>query len=129
MERRSFLLALLLAPFLSSAAAAAAPLTMIYIGGWDCLPCAAWKRKYKAEWMASPEFKRVKWIEIEAPHLTEAYDDAYWPDDLRPIRDQLPKKVGTPRFLIVRDGKVVSNHFGKWPNTFADLKRLLAKQG
>ncbi len=129
MQRRSFLLTLCLAPWLSPSARAATPLTVIYIGGWDCLPCAAWKREHKADWLASPEFRRIKWIEIEAPHLTEVYEDAYWSYDLRPIRDQLPKKVGTPRFLIVRDGKVVSNHFGKWTNTLADLKRLLAKQG
>jgi hypothetical protein len=46
----------------------------------------------------------VTWIEIEAPHLARAYDDTYWPASLRPIRDQLPRKSGTPRFLIVRDG-------------------------
>jgi hypothetical protein len=69
----------------------------------------------------------VTWIEIEAPHLTRAYDDTYWPASLRPIREQLPKKAGTPRFLIVRDDKVVSNHFGgTWMDTLADLKRLLA---
>ena len=70
----------------------------------------------------------MTWIEIEAPHLTRAYDDSYWPAELRPIRDQLPRKSGTPRFLIVRDGKVVANHFNDgntWANTLADLKRLL----
>ena len=72
----------------------------------------------------------MTWIEIEAPHLTRAYDDAHWPADLRPIRDQLPRKSGTPRFLVVRDGKVVANHFndgGAWEKTLADLKRLLDK--
>jgi len=70
----------------------------------------------------------VTWIEIEAPHLTRAYDDTYWPVNLRPIRDQLPRKSGTPRFLIVRDGKVVANHFNDgntWAKTLADLKQLL----
>ena len=47
----------------------------------------------------------MTWIEIEAPHLTRAYDDSYWPASLRPIRDQLPRKSGTPRFVIVWDGK------------------------
>ena len=38
-----------------------------------------------------------------------------------------PRKSGTPRFLIVTDGKVVSNGFGvsKWMATMADLKKLL----
>ena len=70
----------------------------------------------------------MTWIEIEAPHLTRAYEDAYWPASLRPIRDQLPTKSGTPRFLIVRDDKVVSNHFGgTWADTLADLKRILGE--
>ena len=69
----------------------------------------------------------MTWIEIEAPHLTRAYENTDWPENLRPIRDQLPKKSGTPRFLLVRDGKVVANHFGDstWPQTMADLKKLL----
>jgi hypothetical protein len=126
-QRRSFLFALGLTPFLSFPLRAAPSLKVIYIGGWDCLPCSVWKKKYKQDWLASAEFKRVTWIEIEAPHLKEAYEDAFWPADLRPIRDQLPKKTGTPRFLIVADGKVMSNRFGKWNDTVADLKRLLAK--
>ena len=70
----------------------------------------------------------MTWIEIEAPHLTRAYEDAYWPANLRPIRDQLPKKSGTPRFLTVRDDRVVSNHFGgTWADTLADLNRILGE--
>ena len=44
--------------------------------------------------------------------------------------DQLPRKSGTPRFLIVRDGKVVSNEFGGGDSgrtTMADLKKLLGE--
>jgi hypothetical protein len=41
---------------------------------------------------------------------------------------RLPRKSGTPRFLIVKDGKVLSNEFGGgsgWATTMADLKKLL----
>ena len=46
--------------------------------------------------------------------------------DLKPILDQVPRKSGTPRFLIVKDGKIVSNEFGtsKWASTMTDLKKL-----
>jgi len=90
----------------------------------------AWKNNYKKDWLASPEFRRVTWIEVEAPLLRRAYDDTYWPVPLRPIRDQLPKKSGTPRFLIVEDGKVISNQFGgssAWKSTLADLEKVLAR--
>ena len=88
---------------------------MIYVGGWDCQPCTAWKNKYKASWLASPEYEQITWIEVDAPKLKEAYQERGWPGDLEPILDQLPRKSGTPRFLIVRDDKVIANEFGSWP--------------
>jgi hypothetical protein len=41
----------------------------------------------------------------------------------------LPRKSGTPRFLVVRNGRVVSNEFGvsKWLNTMAELRKLLGE--
>ena len=70
---------------------------------------------------------RVAWIEVDPPKLKEAYQERYWPGDLKPILDQVPRKSGTPRFLIVKDGKIVSNEFGtsKWLATLADLKKIL----
>jgi hypothetical protein len=132
MNRRAFLIAGLLAStsplMLFVPAHAAADLTVIYVGGWDCPPCTQWKNTHKARWLASPEFHKVTWIEVEAPKLKEAYQERYWPADLRPVLARLPRKSGTPRFLIVRDGKVLSNEFGGgsgWATTMADLKKLL----
>jgi len=128
MNRRAFLFASLAAPAIGMARAAS-PIEVIYVGGWDCEPCTQWKNKYKAKWLASPEFKQVTWIELEAPKLREAYQERYWPGALKAVLDQLPRKSGTPRFLIVRDGRVVSNEFGgsKWLNTMAELKKLLGE--
>ena len=69
----------------------------------------------------------MTWIEVEAPRLKEAYQERYWPGDLKPVLDQIPRKSGTPRFLIVKDGRIVSNEFGvsKWAWTMTDLKKLL----
>jgi len=108
---------------------AASELKVIYVGGWDCPPCTTWKNTQKAKWLASPEFSRVTWIEVESPKLKEAYQARYWPGDLKPILDQIPRKSGTPRFLIVKDGKIVSNEFGggQWTATIADLKRQLGE--
>lgn len=109
------------------AAGAVPDLKVIYVGGWDCPPCTQWKNTYKAAWLASPEIKRVQWIEVESPRLKQAYEDRFWPGELRPILDQIPRKGGTPRFLIVRDGRIVSNEFGgsRWMATMTDLKKLL----
>jgi hypothetical protein len=133
MIRRAFLIAGLLAatsPLLAiGAARAASDLTVIYVGGWDCPPCTQWKNTQKARWLASPEYKKVTWVEVESPRLREAYKERYWPADLRPVLAQLPRKSGTPRFLIVRDGTVVSNEFGtgRWVATLADLKKQLGE--
>jgi len=128
MNRRALLFGgLVVAPI--GSVRAASPLQVIYVGGWDCEPCSRWKSAYKADWLASPEIKRVTWIEVEAPKLREAYRERYWPGELKAVLDQLPRKSGTPRFLIVKDGRVVSNEFGgsKWLNTMAELKKLLGE--
>jgi hypothetical protein len=128
MIRRTFIVAGLAGSALPSAAQAAPPLKVIYVGGLDCPPCTSWKNKHKADWLASPEYSRVTWIEVDAPKLKEAYQERYWPGDLKPILDQLPRKSGTPRFLIVRDGKIVANEFGggQWSRILAELKKQLA---
>jgi hypothetical protein len=134
MNRRAFVIASLLAgtsPTMLSgpARAVSSDLTVIYVGGWDCPPCTQWKNTQKARWLASPEYKKVTWVEVESPKLREAYKERYWPADLRPVLAQLPRKNGTPRFLIVRGGKVVSNEFGtgRWAATVAELKKELGE--
>jgi hypothetical protein len=129
MNRRAFVLAGLLSSTSLESTRAASGIQVIYIGGWDCPPCIGWKNTYKKVWLESPEFKQVTWIEIDAPHLTRAYDDAYWPVKLRSIRDQLPVKSGTPRFLIVKNGQIIANRFrggDYWTGTVADIKKALS---
>jgi hypothetical protein len=133
MIRRAFLIASLLAsisPLMAiGSVRAASDLTVIYVGGLDCPPCTEWKNTQKARWLASPEYKKVTWVEVESPKLREAYKERYWPADLRPVLAQIPRKSGTPRFLIVRDGKLVANEFGtgRWAATVADLKKELGE--
>lgn len=127
MNRRAFLFASLAASTAFGAANAASDVKVIYIGGEDCPPCHRWTKAYKAKWLASPEFSRVTWIEIDSPRFREVYQARFWPGDLKPILDQIPRKTGAPRFLIVQDGRIVSNQFGssKWETTLTDLKILL----
>ena len=129
MNRRAFVFASLAAASVAGPAHAESELKVIYVGGWDCPPCTKWKNTQKAGWLASPEYTRVTWIEVDSPKLKEAYQARYWPGDLRPILDQLPRKSGTPRFLIVRNGQVVANEFGgsRWAVVMADLKKLLGE--
>lgn len=128
MNRRAFLFASLAASAGGTAHAARAP-QVIYIGGQDCPPCRRWNTAYKDPWFASREYRQVSWYEIEPPHLREAYQERYWPEPLWPVLAQVPRKSGTPRFLIVVKGQIVSNEFGvsKWLNTMAELRKLLGE--
>jgi hypothetical protein len=127
MRRRLFLASSLLASTSLSAAAQGKGVTVIYVGGWDCPPCIAWKNNKKAGFVASPQFARLKYIEIDAPKLREAYQDRYWPEELRPIRDLLPRKSGTPRFIVVKDGEIVANEWGggDWERAFDKIKQAV----
>ena len=128
MNRRAFLFAgLVLATLVEAADAATADVEVIYIGGKDCPYCEMWQDQYKAQWLRSPEFKQVNWIEVDVPHLREAYEERDWTGELKAVLDQIPQKNGTPRFLIVSKGKIVFNAAGanQWERTLRALKNVL----
>jgi hypothetical protein len=127
MNRRAFLFAGLALPMVTPVALAAGAVEVIYIGGKDCPYCTLWEKQYKAEWLASPEFKQINWVEVDVPHLREAYEERYWQGDLKPVWEQIPDKNGTPRFLIVSKGKIVFNAAGadQWDRTMRALKNVL----
>lgn len=129
MNRRAFVFASLAASLASSRAHATSDLQVIYIGGQDCPPCRRWITAYKDSWLASPEYRQVTWYEVEPPHLKQAYQERYWPEALRSVLAQVPRKSGVPRFLIVEDGRIASNQVGvsKWLKTMAELKKLLGE--
>jgi hypothetical protein len=129
MNRRAFVFASLAASAAAGAARAAGGLQVIYIGSQDCPPCRRWSVTYKDRWLASPEYRQVTWYEVDPAHLTEAYRERHWPEALRPVLAQVPHRSGAPRFLIVSDGRIVSNEIGvsKWLNTMAELRKLLGE--
>jgi hypothetical protein len=128
MNRRAFLFASVAGAMASTARAASEP-QVIYIGGKDCGPCQRWRSAYHERWLGSAEYRRVAWYEVEPPHLRDAYLERHWPEALWPVLAQVPRKSGTPRFLVVADGRIVSNEIGvsKWLNTLAELRKLLGE--
>jgi hypothetical protein len=127
MNRRDLLFAGVAFPLLATPALAQGHIQVVYVGGWDCPYCTMWKNEYKKDWLASPYVKQVEWVEVDVPHLREAYETRYWQGELEPIREQLRDKSGTPRFIVVRDGKVVSSELGvdKWEGTVSLIRTLL----
>ena len=127
MNRRAFVFAGLSLPALSRAALGAPDVQVVYVGGQDCPFCTLWRQKYEADWRGSPEFKQVGYVEIDPPHLRQAYERRYWPGELGAVLEQIPRKSGTPRFLIVSRGKLVFNELGttKWERAVMALKNVL----
>lgn len=130
MKRRTLIGASAAAGFLASGPAmanASRPL-LVYVGGWDCPSCITWKNSKKPDFLASPLAKKVRLVEVEAPKLREAYQPGYWPDDVKFVLELIPKEQrrGTPRFLIVRGGKIVLNRWGggEWDRVAASLQKL-----
>ncbi len=129
MQRRAFVVGSLLASTaLTPALADHKAITVIYVGGWDCGPCMRWKNNFKAEWLKSPQYAQVNYVEIDSPKLKEAYQDRFWPEKYRPIRDQLREKWGTPRFIIVKDGTVLASEWGNgdWDRAWKKIREVTA---
>jgi len=76
----------------------------------------------------SPEFRRIRWIEVEPPRLREAYQARFWEGPLEPIFAQLPQRFGTPRFLVVQNGQIIDNQLGvsSWLRVLSEVKTLIA---
>lgn len=120
---------ILAAAFVSFAMPAVAQdknITVIYIGGWDCGPCIKWKQDEKPAFLKSPQYAKVNYVEVDSPKLKEAYQEKYWPEKYRPVLQQIPKKFGTPRFLVVKDGEIIYNGWeGKpWTGAWAKIKEV-----
>jgi hypothetical protein len=125
MRRRGFIVGAAAATVALGSALAAGGVTVIYIGGRDCGPCQAWQRNQKPAWMASRDYARVRYVEIEAPRLREAYQPRYWPQEWLWALDQLPQKRGTPRFLVIKDRTIRANQLGtnRWRDVLEVARR------
>ena len=125
MLRRGFIAGAATTAAMRGAAFAAGGVTVVYIGGLDCGPCRAWQRDQKPVWVASRDYTRVHYVEIESPRLREAYQPRYWPQEWRWALEQLPQKRGTPRFLVIKDHTIVANHLGtnRWRDVLEAARR------
>ena len=118
------------APSLGTAPMAApqSGVTVIYISAWNCPPCFVWDRDDKPKWVASPEYKRVNFRIVEVPTYRHITYKPSWPDDLEWVRATLPRG-GAPRYLILKDNKVLLNAWGLkgWrKKAYPLIKKLVA---
>ena len=99
---------------------------LLYVGADDCAPCGAWQMAAGTSFRASAEFARIIYHEVKAPTLRNILNDAYWPDELRPYRDQLGSRAGVPLWLVIADNDIVERGFGIGQWQQAVLPRLRA---
>jgi hypothetical protein len=127
MKRRALLAAGLAAP-LPALGQPAAGIAVVNVSARNCPWCVKWMTEHKPEWLASRDYTRVRYAEIYAPLIKEAYRPEHWPADLHGILDGLAPKRGVPRFLLVQRNEVVFNEFGMsgWPALRARLATLLS---
>lgn len=83
------------------------PVTLIYIGAYDCAPCRDWELFTKPGFLRSPEAAKVAYRELKAGSYRDIGYDSLWPTDLRWVRDRLKLKGGTPRFILVEGDRIL----------------------
>lgn len=94
-----------------------AKITLIYISAWNCPPCIYWSRQYKPLFQTESAKKHIIFREVEAYRYQSIGEDGLWPEDLRWVRDELGIIRGTPRWIILNDGKIeLSGRGSEWRN-------------
>ncbi|MCP8938026.1 hypothetical protein NK718_05815 [Alsobacter sp. SYSU M60028] len=94
------------------AAASAKGLTVVYISARNCPICREWNATKRDAFAARCAARGVPFRVVEVASFGDIRVAAEWPDDLRPLLAQFSDKGGTPRFLLVDNGKVVGNVLG-----------------
>ncbi len=102
------------------------PVTLIYVTSGACYYCRQWENFVEPEWVRSPERSRLSYRVVDFPHFGNITSDSRWPEDLRWVRDELRLTRGTPRFILVKDRKILASYFGtrSWQSEMVPTIRL-----
>src|SRR5262249_61797934 len=94
-----------------SSTTAAAGNMVVYITARDCPSCARFEANYLGRFTAAMQAKGYSVRKVVVAHLNDIRDQSFWPNDLKPLLAQFANKGGTPRFLVVHNGRVIENLF------------------
>ena len=92
-------------------------LTIVYVGAQDCGPCQVFKNQDYPQWAKSAFPGTVRFVQVDAPKTTAAYQARYWPSDLRFLLREIKVPV-VPNFILL-DGRTVvkiGTGVGGWRN-------------
>lgn len=116
MDRRHFLQGgtALVASAAGITAAAARPNAFIlYVSARDCPYCLEWNAYDRANLERLCREAQVPLREVQVMRFSHIREDAAWPADLKPILAQFPYEDGTPRFIVVNNGRIIQHCLGR----------------
>jgi thiol-disulfide isomerase/thioredoxin len=92
-------------------------LTIVYVGAKDCGPCQVFKHQDFPQWAKSAFPGSVRFVEIEAPTTTVAYQARYWPSNVRFVLQQVKVPI-VPTFFLLDGNTIVQtgSGVGGWRN-------------
>lgn len=101
--------------------------TLVYVGAEDCPPCRTWERIAESAFRTSALFSRVTYRVVKSPTLFAVLSDENWPDDLRRYREHVSPQAGVPLWLVIADGRVVTQASGEsqWRESIVPRMRSL----
>jgi hypothetical protein len=92
-------------------------LTIVYVGAKDCGPCQVFKHQDFPQWARSGFPTIVRFVEIDAPTTSTAYQARHWPSDLRFLLREIKVPI-VPNFILL-DGRTIvkiGTGVGGWRN-------------
>jgi len=100
---------------------------MVYVGATNCGDCRAWEAG-KTATVERLNASGVEYREAISPSYSNTASPEHWPEDIRWITTRNAAYVarGTPRFLVLVDGRIVWNKSGNGGYPDGYLERLLA---
>lgn len=101
---------------------------IVYIAAENCPPCWKFKDEHLPLWLKSKEYSHVQYRELNFPFFEITGADKYWPSELRWIRDKTNASSGAPRWIVVVDGRIVSNEKSWSRRAYPFIQRLVDRK-
>jgi hypothetical protein len=101
---------------LAQAPAVAPRVHIVYMGGDDCPPCAAWRKTELPKLEKSELFRSVRFTYVSKMIRSQVPPSLFLPSEVRPYKDKLDLAsggaVGSPQTAIIVNDEVFDYYFG-----------------
>lgn len=115
-------------PASSYAVSSKSEIQVVYIGADNCPPCWKFKANDYPGWVKSAEYRQVTYRELQFARYQATSSDEIWPDDLKWLREATNNRRGAPRWIVLVDGKIVSNEKSWFRATHPLIRDLVARK-